>query len=104
MTFSITYPDVSIPSVDSTSFYVTQRPLGIKFDKIDVLVPNSDVLNATFSIWDLGQDIIASPEVLKNQTWECSLAFSSSVPIKLLGSASFVIKEGMYQCILYVTN
>merc|ERR1712037_362640 len=39
---------------------------------------NSDLLNVTFSIWDMGQDVAASPEVLGIQTWECSLAFTSN--------------------------
>ena len=95
LTFSITYPDVSIPSVDSITFDVAPRPLGVKFDTIDSLVPNSDVLNATFNIWDEGQDIAATPEVLVNQTWECSLKFSRTVPIKLVGTTNHDIKQGM---------
>merc|ERR1719186_1067902 len=93
LTFSITYPDVSIPSVDSITFDVAPRPLGVNFDTIDSLVPNSDVLNATFNIWDEGQDIAATPEVLVNQTWECSLKFSRTVPIKLIGTVLENLRE-----------
>merc|ERR1712106_693471 len=93
LTFSLTYPDVDIASVDSITFDVAPRPLGVKFDTIDSLVPNSDVLNATFNIWDEGQDIAATPEVLVNQTWECSLKFSRTVPIKLVGTTNHDIKQ-----------
>jgi len=93
LTFSLTYPDVDIASVDSITFNVGPRPLGVRFDMIDSLVPNADVLNATFNIWDEGQDIAATPQVLGTQTWECSLAFSRTVPIKLVGSTNHDILQ-----------
>ena len=109
LTFSITYPDVDIPSVDSITFDVAPRPLGVRFDAIDSLIPNADVLNATFNIWDEGQNIAATPEVLGSQTWECSLAFSRTVPIKLMGSTNHDITQGMlslsdiflYKCVSF---
>jgi len=94
LTFAITYPDVTIASVDSIPFSVGPRPLGVRFDTIDSLIPNADVLNATFNIWDEGQDIAATPEVLGNQTWECYLTFSRSVPVKLVGSTNHDITQG----------
>ena len=55
----------------------------------------------TFSIWDLGQDVAATPEVLGNQTWECSLAFTINVPVAIVGQTSAVIaagtSNGMYE-------
>ena len=109
LTFSITYPDVDIPSVDSITFDVAPRPLGVRFDAIDSLIPNADVLNATFNIWDEGPNIAATPEVLGSQTWECSLAFSRTVPIKLMGSTNHDITQGMlslsdivlYKCVSF---
>jgi len=94
LTFAITYPDVTIAAVDSIPFSVGPRPLGVRFDTIDSLIPNADVLNATFNIWDEGQDIAATPEVLGNQTWECYLTFSRSVPVKLVGSTNHDITQG----------
>ena len=68
---------------------------------MESLIPNSDMLNVTFSIWDMGQDIAASTEVLGNQTWECSLAFTINVPVAIVGQTSAVIaagtSNGMYE-------
>lgn len=61
---------------------------------MDSLIPNSDLLNVTFSIWDMGQDVAASPEVLGIQTWECSLAFTINVPVAIDGQTSAVIAAG----------
>lgn len=92
--FSIVFPnDLTIAPVSSILFNVGPRPLGAKFGVLDSLIPNSDLLNVTFSIWDLGQDIAASPEVLGTQTWECSLAFSINVPVAIVGTTSATISE-----------
>ena len=48
----------------------------------------------TFSIWDMGQDIAASSDVLGNQTWECSLAFTINVPVAIVGQTSAAIAAG----------
>ena len=68
---------------------------------MDSLIPNSDLLNVTFSIWDMGQDVAASAEVLGIQTWECSLAFTINVPVAIVGQTSAVIaagtSNGMYE-------
>ena len=61
---------------------------------MDDLIPNSDLLNVTFSVWDMGQDIAASAEVLGNQTWECSLAFTINVPVAIVGETSTVVPAG----------
>jgi len=92
--FSIVYPsDLTIAPVTSIVFDVAPRPLGVKIDTLDSLIPNSDLLNVTFSIWDLGQDVVASPEVLGAQTWECSLRFTINVPVAFVGSTSAAIAE-----------
>merc|ERR1712037_1057597 len=100
--FSISYPsDLTIGPVATIPFSVGPRPLGVKFDSLDSLIPNSDLLNVTFSIWDMGQDVAASPEVLGIQTWECSLAFTINVPVAIVGQTSAVIaagtSNGMYE-------
>ena len=69
-------------------------PFFCRFDALDSLIPNSDLLNVTFSIWDMGQDIAASAEVLGIQTWECSLAFTINVPVAIVGQTSAVIAAG----------
>ena len=61
---------------------------------MDDLIPNSDLLNVTFSVWDMGQDIAASTDVLGNQTWECSLAFTINVPVAIVGETSTVVPAG----------
>ena len=61
---------------------------------MDDLIPNSDLLNVTFSVWDMGQDVAASAEVLGNQTWECSLAFTINVPVAIVGETSTVVPAG----------
>merc|ERR1712203_3833 len=100
--FSISYPsDLTIGPVATIPFSVGPRPLGVKFDTLDSLIPNSDLLNVTFSIWDMGQDIAASSDVLGNQTWESSLAFTINVPVAIVGQTSAVIaagtSNGMYE-------
>jgi len=94
LTFSVTYPTgLTIPSVDSIIFDVGPRPLGIKFDDINLLLPNGDALDVTFSVWDEGQDVAAASEVLKNQTWECELAFSINVPVSIMGETDTIISQ-----------
>merc|ERR1712203_1037664 len=93
--FSISYPsDLTIGPVATIPFSVGPRPLGVKFATLDDLIPNSDLLNVTFSVWDMGQDIAASTDVLGNQTWECSLAFTINVPVAIVGEASTVVPAG----------
>ena len=62
-----------------------------RFDDLNVLVPNGDPLNLTFSVWDLGQDIAATSDVLKNQTWECELSFTINVPVAIVGETTNII-------------
>ncbi len=64
-----------------------------RFDDLNVLVPNGDSLNLTFSVWDLGQDIAATSDVLKNQTWECELSFTINVPVAIVGETSHIISN-----------
>merc|ERR1711963_510423 len=93
--FSISYPsDLTIGAVATIPFSVGPRPLGVKFETLDDLIPNSDLLNVTFSVWDMGQDMAASTDVLGNQTWECSLAFTINVPLAIVGETSTVVPAG----------
>ena len=64
-----------------------------RFDDLNVLVPNGDPLNLTFSVWDLGQDIAATSDVLKNQTWECELTFTINVPVAIVGEPAHIISS-----------
>ena len=70
LTFAVTDPDVSIPSVDSEIFDVSSR-LAVKFEYIDTFVPNTKEFKANFIIWDKVDDVPASPDLLGDQTWEC---------------------------------
>ena len=63
----------------------------LRFDPLDILIPNEDARNISFSVWDLGQDIAASQDVLGLQTWQCELSFSLNVPVQMLGSTTAVI-------------
>lgn len=56
-------------------------------------MPNGDALDVTFNVWDEGQDVAAASEVLKNQTWECELAFSINVPVSIMGETDTVISQ-----------
>ena len=64
-----------------------------RFDDINLLLPNGDALDVTFNVWDEGQDVAASSEVLKNQTWECELAFSINVPVSIMGQTDTIISQ-----------
>ena len=64
-----------------------------RFDDINLLLPNGDALDVTFSVWDEGQDVAAASEVLKNQTWECELAFSINVPVSIIGETDTIISQ-----------
>ena len=64
-----------------------------RFDDINLLLPNGDALDVTFNVWDEGQDVAASSEVLKNQTWECELAFSINVPVSIIGQTDTIISQ-----------
>ena len=64
-----------------------------RFDDLNVLVPNGDSLNLTFSVWDLGQDAAATSEILKNQTWECELSFTINVPVAIVGETTHIISN-----------
>ena len=47
----------------------------------------------TFSVWDLGQDIAATSDILKNQTWECELSFTINVPVAIVGETTHIISS-----------
>ena len=64
-----------------------------RFDDVNLLLPNGDALDVTFSVWDEGQDVAAASEVLKNQTWECELAFSINVPVSIIGQTDTIISQ-----------
>ena len=64
-----------------------------RFDDINLLLPNGDALDVTFNVWDEGQDVAAASEVLKNQTWECELAFSINVPVTIMGQTDTIISQ-----------
>ena len=64
-----------------------------RFDDINLLLPNGDALDVTFNVWDEGQDVAAASEVLKNQTWECELAFSINVPVSIMGQTDTIISQ-----------
>merc|ERR1719348_363509 len=92
LSFTVTYPEgLTIPSVDSIIFEVGPRPLGVKFEDINILVPNADPLNLTFNVWDLGQEPAATSDVLNTQTWECELDFSVNVGITIEGETDYII-------------
>ena len=80
----------------SGTFYTTLFRIDLiltilRFDTLNVLVPNEDPINVTFNVWDLGQDVAASSDVLGEQTWECDLDFSINVPVTIIGGSSSVI-------------
>ena len=62
-----------------------------RFEDLNILVPNKDPLNLAFNVWDVGQDIAATSDVLGEQTWECELSFSVNVPITIIGETDHVI-------------
>ena len=55
------------------------------------MVPNKDPLNLGFNVWDIGQDIAATADVLGEQTWECELGFSVNVGVTIIGETDHVI-------------
>ena len=65
----------------------------LRFEPIPILVPNEDPRNVSIFVWDLGQDIAATADVLGEQTWECELSFSLNVPVQLLGSKTTLISQ-----------
>ena len=65
----------------------------LRFDPLDILIPNEDARNISFSVWDLGQDVAASADVLGLQTWQCELSFSLNVPVQIIGSNTAVISQ-----------
>ena len=62
-----------------------------RFDDLNILVPNKDPLNLAFNVWDVGQDIAATSDVLGEQTWECELSFTVNVGIAIIGETDHVI-------------
>jgi len=94
VSFAITFPSgLTIPNVQSIPVSVGPRPLGIIFAPIDELLPNSDVFNATFNIWDIGLDQPADSQVLGSYTWQCTLTFSRNVPVTMVGDTINDITE-----------
>ena len=65
----------------------------LRFDPLDILITNEDARNISFSVWDLGQDVAASADVLGLQTWQCELSFSLNVPVQIIGSNTAVISQ-----------
>jgi len=92
--FKILYPyDLTLPPVESIEFDMGPRPLGVKFDTLDLFIPNADTLNVTFNIWDLGVDVLATSDVLGTQTWTCDLTFSINIPVTIVGSTTSSITQ-----------
>merc|ERR1711963_1253944 len=73
--FSISYPsDLTIGPVATIPFSVGPRPLGVKFETLDDLIPNSDLLNVTFTIYVplaiVGETSTVVPAGASNGTFE----------------------------------
>jgi len=92
--FELTYPDnLNIPSVTSRQFITGPRPLGLVIENIEDQVPEAEIAAVKFSIYDLGLQQKATPEVIGALTWECSLGWSINTPVGIEGNKSTSITQ-----------
>ena len=95
--FELTYPDnLNIPSVTSRQFITGPRPLGLVIENIEDQVPEAEIAAVKFSIYDLGLQQKATPEVIGALTWECSLGWSINTPVGIEGNKSTSITQGTF--------
>ena len=69
--FGISYPETTIASASSQMFTVAGRPLGLKFDSAQILIPQNESFTVSASVWDEALDEAASGDVLATTTWDC---------------------------------
>merc|ERR1711892_827897 len=69
--FGISYPETTIASASSQMFTVAGRPLGLKFDSAQILIPQNESFTVSASVWDEALDEAASGDVLATTSWDC---------------------------------
>ena len=93
--FELTYPDdLNIESVTTKEFEVGGRPLGIVLEGLSKQVPDNEDILIKYYIYDLGQNMKATPDIIGNVTWECSLAWAINTPVEIVGEKDTFIAEG----------
>ena len=94
--FELTYPtDVVIAPATNREFAVKPRPLGILIDDLSEQVPENEDQAVKFYIYDLGLGEKATPEVIGNRTWECTLGWPITVPVLIEGQRIVSIDKGI---------
>jgi len=90
--FELTYPkEVTLNPVTSNKFEVGPRPLGLQLDAVSDQVQENEDVAVPFHIFDLGQKVKASPEVLKGLTWDCTLGWPINTPVQIDGKRTYAI-------------
>ena len=96
--FDLTYPtDIVIASTETNEFEAGPRPLGLVFDSLSEQVQENEEIPVKFFIYDLGQDQKATPEVIGDLTWDCTLGWPITVPVVIDGKRVASIDTGNLQ-------
>jgi len=92
--FDLTYPtDIAIAAATSDEFSVEPRPLGLIIEDLSEQVPENEDLPVKYHIYDLGLGEKATPEVIGNLTWECTLGWPITVPVVIDGQRVSTIEQ-----------
>ena len=89
--FGISYPETTIASASSQMFTVAGRPLGLKFDSAQILIPQNESFPVSASVWDEALDEAASGDVLATTAWDCYAYLMSG---NLSGTTNITVPMG----------
>jgi len=89
--FVISYPETTIASASSQMFNVAGRPLGLKFDSAQILIPQNESFTVSASVWDEALDEAASGDVLTTTAWDCYAYLMSG---NLSGTTNITVSMG----------
>ena len=89
--FGISYPETTIASASSQMFTVAGRPLGLKFDSAQILIPQNESFTVSASVWDEALDEAASGDVLATTAWDCYAYLMSG---NLSGTTNITVPMG----------
>ena len=72
-------------------FNVAGRPLGLKFDSAQILIPQNESFTVSASVWDEALDEAASGDVLTTTAWDCYAYLMSG---NLSGTTNITVPMG----------
>ena len=68
--------------------------MGLVLDALSEQIQENEEVAVPFHIYDLGQNVKATPEVIGDLTWDCTLGWPINIPVTIDGKKATAIEQG----------